>query len=226
MRIPFRRRRPSADAGPAPVATPPVEVMATVETDKAMAGTPIPTATAAPPPPAAFGAHNGRAAGSLRTQVGSSDLRAERLVRQLRGQLDELKGRVDGRAIPAEMTLVDIAAVAADPDAAAELPPALLVRALVESHHRMAELEARVADQRGKIGALSSRIREMDSERAYARGRLQTLEEVIAAMHANLEDLRFIRDAAARPMPLAPGPRALRASEQAPVESLPGVEEA
>lgn len=191
-----------------------------------MAGTPIPIATAVPPPPAAFGAHNGRAAGSFRTQVGSSDLRAERLVRQLRGQLDELKERVDGRAIPTEMTLLDVAAAVADPEAAAALPPGMLVRALLDLHRHMMELEENVAEQRSKIGALSSRIRDMDTERAYARGRLQTLEEVIGALHANLEDLRFVRDGAARPLPLAPGPRALRASEQAPVESLPGAEEA
>ncbi|MCE7928929.1 MAG: hypothetical protein DYG91_10615 [Chloroflexi bacterium CFX7] len=225
MRIPFRRKLRPAEDSPAPAAPPPGGEAAAQETEDTMPATANPSAAATTPAPAHFASHNGRLAGSLRTQIGSSDLRAERLVRQLRCQLDDLRERVDGRAVPAEMTLVDIAAVAADPEAAAELPNALLVRALIESHRRAQELEERLAGQRSELGALSARIHEMDTEGAFARGRLQTLEDVIAALHSNLEDLRLVRDAA-RPLPLAPGPRALRSSEQAPMESLPGVEEA
>ncbi len=225
MRIPFRRRRRSADDGPAPAAVTPAGGEATLEPEHAMPGTATPIATTEPPAPAPFAAHNGRLAGSLRNQVGSSDLRAERLVRQLRVQLDELKERIDGRAVPADLTLVDLAAVAADPAAAAELPAPLLVRALAEAHRRIVESEECAAGQSSTIDALNARLHELESERAYARGRLQTLEDVIAALHANLEDLRLVRDAA-RPLPLAPGPRALRASEQTAVESFPVVEEA
>jgi hypothetical protein len=161
----------------------------------------------------------------MRTQIGSSDLRAERLMRQLRGQLDELRERIDSRAAPELLTRLDLAAVAADPDAAMELPAALLVRALVQAHGDILCLEERVADQRTKIGALSARIREVDTERAYSRGRTQTLDEVIAALHSNLEDLRLQRDSA-RLLPISAAPRALRSSDQATVEALPGVEEA
>ncbi len=161
----------------------------------------------------------------MRTQIGSSDLRAERLVRQVRWQLDELRERIDSRAVPETLTRLDLAAVAADPETAIELPPSLLVRALVDAQGEISCLEERVADQRTKIGALSARIREIDTERAYSRGRTQTLDDVIAALHSNLEDLRLQRDNT-RLLPLPAAPRALRPNDQAAVEALPGVEEA
>ena len=184
------------------------------------------TATENPiPAPVALAERPGRLGGSMRTQVGSSDLRADRLVRQVRCQIDALRERIDGRAVPETLTRLDLAAVAADPDAALELPPSLLVRALVDAHGEISCLEERVTDERTKIGALSARIREIDTEQAFSRGRIQTLDEVIAALHSNLEDLRLQRDST-RLLSISAAPRALRASDQATVEALPGVEEA
>ncbi len=224
VRLPFRRRaRPaaiSAAPAPDPTETPTATEPATLEAEQVMTA---PEMLA--PSPVPLAERPGRLAGSMRTQLGSSDLRAERLVRQLRGQLDELRERIDGRAVPEFLTRIDLAAVKADPEAAMELPAGLLVRALVMAHDDIVCLEERVADQRTKIGALSARIREIDAERAYNRGRTQTLDEVIAALHANLEDLRLQRDSA-RLLPISSAPRALRPSDQATVEALTGVEEA
>ena len=224
MRLPFRRRARSAasDATPGPdlATTPPAVEPVALEPEPIMnvSETPVPS-------PVPLAERPGRLAGSMRTQVGSSDLRAERLVRQIRGQLDELRERIDGRVTPETLTRIDLAAVAADPEAATELPAGLLVRALVEAHEDLCRLQDQVADQRTKIGALSAHIREIDAERAYSKGRTQTLDEVIAALHANLEDLRLQRDSA-RLLPIPTAPRALRPSDQATVEALPGVEEA
>jgi len=222
VRLPFRRRVKAAasHADAAPVDVPSSVEPAPAEPEQTMNALEAPVASSVP-----LAERPARLAGSMRTQIGSSDLRAERLVRQIRGQLDELRERIDGRVAPETLTRIDLAAVAADPEAATELPVGLLVRALIEAHGELSRLQDQAADQRTKIGALSARIREIDAERAYSRGRMQTLDEVIAALHANLEDLRLQRDNA-RLLPIPSTPRALRPSDQVTVEALPGVEEA
>jgi small-conductance mechanosensitive channel len=133
--------------------------------------------------------------GPMKSQATGSDARAERLVRQVRGELDELReaiGRI--RGVPEELTALDLEAVADDPEAAATLPPVLLVRALLEQRERNRRLEKRLAKQRGRIEQLEDRVRDLKQERAWQRGRLTTLDDVIAALHANLTDFRLQRD--------------------------------
>ena len=65
---------------------------------------------------------------------------------------------------------------------------------------------------RQRADVLDERVRELEAEvqslrlsEAGLRGRLETVEDVIAALHNNLEDLRFARDhvslAAEQPRP-------------------------
>lgn len=167
---------------------------------------PIATPSASTDPlPAPFAARPGGFHGPMKTQVSGSEVRTERIVRQVRSEIDELRQSMARiREFPDELTGLDLAAVAANPDAAAALPPALLVRALVEAHDREARLERRVRKQRDRIERLEEKVRNLKQERAYSRGRQATLEDVIAALHANLQDLRLFRDA---PSSLASGER-------------------
>ncbi|MGE5596615.1 MAG: hypothetical protein ACM3S1_11350, partial [Hyphomicrobiales bacterium] len=152
-----------------------------------------PAASAAPQP-------NGNGNGfhmALKTQLTGSDARAERLVRQVRSELEDLRQSITRiREIPEALTELDLAAVAADPDAAAALPPGLLVRALIEARERNNRLEKRIAKQRDRIERLEEKVRDLKQERAWLRGRMETFEDVIAALHANIEDLRLHRDSA------------------------------
>ena len=182
------RMRPSAqdDAAPAPA---PV-----LETPKTDAPAPI---------QAPFAAHPNAFHRPLKTQMSGADVRTERFVRQVRGELDELGASIAPmREIPEELTGLDIDAVASNPEAAATLPPALLVRALVEARDHGRRLEKRVAKQRDRIERLEEKVRDLKQERAWVRGRQETLDEVIAALHANLEDLRSFRG----PLQLEEGP--------------------
>lgn len=143
--------------------------------------------------------------GPMKSQATGSDARAERLVRQVRGELDELRQAIGHiREVPEELTALDLEAVADDPEAAASLPPVLLVRALLEQRERNRRLEKRLAKQRGRIEQLEDRLRDLKQERAWQRGRLATLDEVIAALHANLADFRLQRDAHELEAPLRP----------------------
>lgn len=160
---------------------------------------------AADPLPAPFAARPGGFHGPMKTQVSGSEVRTERFVRQVRSEIDELRQSMAHiREFPNDLAGLDLAAVAANPDAAAALPPALLVRALVEAHDREARLERRARKQRDRIERLEEKVRSLKQERAYSRGRQATLEEVIAALHANLQDLRLFRDT---PSTLASGER-------------------
>ncbi|MCK9517626.1 MAG: hypothetical protein M0R74_01170 [Dehalococcoidia bacterium] len=143
--------------------------------------------------------------GPMKSQATGSDARAERLVRQVRTEVDELRqalGRM--RDTPGELTALDLEAVANDPDAAAALPPVLLVRALLEQRERNTRLEKKLAKQRDRIELLEDRVRDLKQERAWQRGRLSTLDDVIAALHANLSDLRLHRDGRELEAPSAP----------------------
>lgn len=187
----FRMRPSSTEAPPAPAAE---------------SSNPVAT-----PIPAPFASHPGMHR-PMKTQMSGADVRTERFVRQVRGELDELRASISHmREIPEELTGLDLDAVAANPEAAATLPPALLVRALVESRDHARRLEKRVAKQRDKIERLEEKVRDLKQERAWVRGRQETLDEVIAALHANLQDLRAFRapvqieggdDAPALPEPL------------------------
>lgn len=151
--------------------------------------------TDAPPPDlAAF--FKSRPGGPLKSQATGGDLRAERLVRQVRGEMDELRKSLEAvRAVPATMTELDLWAVAANPEGAAALPPALLVRALVAAYERERRAERQQAKLRQRLGSARAQVRELKQERAFLRGRMQTFDQVLGALHANLEDLRAQRDA-------------------------------
>ncbi|MCC7364626.1 MAG: hypothetical protein IT303_09655 [Dehalococcoidia bacterium] len=204
----FRLRANGHQLEPTAVAAPvePATAPAVDEPAAAPAATVEPAAAA--PIPAPFAARPGAHA-ALKTQMSGSDVRTERVARQIRGEIDELRQSVAAfRETPDEMTALDLDAVAESPDAAAALPPALLVRALVEARDRNARLEKQLAKRRDRIERLEERVRELKQERAFLRGRMETFDDVIAALHANIQDLRLHRDALPAGDP-RPGPRAL-----------------
>lgn len=138
----------------------------------------------------------------MKTQASGADARTERIARQLRAEIAELRAHVGAtRDLPERFTTPDLDAIADDPETAAALPPALLVRALVEARDRNARLERRLAKQRGRIEKLEEKVRDLKQERAWLRGRMETFEDVIAALHDNIEDLRLFRDSVAGPGP-------------------------
>lgn len=167
---------------------------------------PHPEAQVTPPPPFLNGS-------GLRAQATAVDARAERLIRSVRMELADLKQAIDswGEARD-DMLDLDLEAVRQDPDAAATLPPAALARALAAAAARIRELEAQVDNQQREEAALREELARLRDDHAYTRGRLETLHEVIGALHGNLEDLRFDRDHH-REMREAPRPRALHAGE-------------
>ncbi|MEP7214757.1 MAG: hypothetical protein ABI782_00805 [Anaerolineaceae bacterium] len=148
----------------------------------------------------------------LRNQITGVDSRADRLVRQVRNEVEALKKTLDDIALDRdEMLELDLHALMADPEHALTLPPAVLVRALVESGEENGRLQTRASRQRQKAMKLTQKLRDLERDDAGRRARLETLEEVIAALHANLEDLRYERDhlplaAPAAPQALRPGP--------------------
>ena len=131
----------------------------------------------------------------LRNQITGADSRADRLVRQVRNDVEALKKTLDAIASAhEEMLELDLDALMADPEHAMTLPPAVLVRALVESGEQNRRLQKRSARQREKATKLTQKLRTLECEDAARRARLETFEEVLAALHANLEDLRYERD--------------------------------
>ena len=140
----------------------------------------------------------------LKSQFSSSDVRTDRLFRKVRLEVDELRSTLDAlHTVPEEFTMLDLDEVAAHPDAAAALPPALLVRALLESRTQNRRLLKRLGRSESRNGRLSARVHQLKTDRAFTRGRLRTLDEVIATLHGNLEDLRQQRELLA---PAAPAP--------------------
>ncbi|MBI2766709.1 MAG: hypothetical protein HYX53_12490 [Chloroflexi bacterium] len=173
---------------------------------------PAPAAAHAVPPSIA----NRLAASTQRSQYGSGDVRAERLVRQVRGEMAELRETFEAlRAVPEDLTAVDLDAIAANPGAATALPPAMLIRALIATYESNRRLERKVAKLKDETDSLRGRVRDLKQDRAWFRGRMETLDDVIEALHANIDDLRHHRDNT-RPVAAPAQPRALRASGQAP----------
>lgn len=147
----------------------------------------------------------------LRSQVTGSDSRADRLVRHVRNEVEALKKTLDDISSDRDELLeLDLDALLADPEHALTLPPAVLVRALVELGEENRRLEKRGARQREKAAKVTRKLRDLEREDAGRRARLASFEEVLAALHANLEDLRYERDhvrlgAPAAPQALRPG---------------------
>jgi FtsZ-binding cell division protein ZapB len=164
------------------------------------------------PPPATAGPLEERAAvlnRSLKSQFTSSDARAERMFRSVRGEFEDLRRSLDVLSIGHEEMLdLNLAAVAADPDAAATLPPSVLVRALMAAAELHEKLEGQVDEATEKIVTLQDEVQSLLLQRAALQGRLQTFEDIVAALHANLKDLRGERD---RQLSEAPRPAAIAA---------------
>lgn len=131
----------------------------------------------------------------LRGQMNGSDARAERLVRQVRNDVERLQKLLDTlSAEQGELMEVDPAAIAANPEAAATLAPALLVRAVVSAENENRRLRKRLAKARQRDQQLHGRLQQMEVADATRKARLDTLEEVLAALHGNLQDLRQERE--------------------------------
>jgi hypothetical protein len=131
----------------------------------------------------------------LRNQATAADSRADRLVRQIRGEVEQLREALDALVSEQdEMVEVDPASVMENPDAAATLPPAVLVRTIVSAHEENVRLKKRLSKQGRRQSNLRRRYNELELEDVARRSRLDTLEEVLAALHANLLDLRLERD--------------------------------
>lgn len=146
----------------------------------------------------------------LKGQFTGADSRSDRLVRQIRGEVEELRHSLDQLSLEnADLMEVDIAAVVADPEAAVALPPAALVRAIVAASQRAEGLASQLASEKKKASRLRAQLREHRLLDAEARARVETLGEVIAALHGNLEDLRTERQFA-RGLLATSAPRELR----------------
>jgi predicted transcriptional regulator len=76
----------------------------------------------------------------------------------------------------------------ADPAGAERLPPAALVQAVFACEHENRALRRRLQARKQELHELKAGMAEHVVEDADC-GRLRTLEEVIAALHANIEDL-------------------------------------
>lgn len=131
----------------------------------------------------------------MRGQMSSGDARAERLVRQVRTELSALQETLGALSQQHdEMLEVDPASVAQNPEAALTLPPAVLVRAVISAEAENARLRKRARKVESRQRQLRERLRELQLSEAARAGRLQTLEDVISALHGNLTDLRQDRE--------------------------------
>jgi hypothetical protein len=131
----------------------------------------------------------------LKGQMTGSDARAERLVRQVRQDVERLQATLTQLGDEqSDLYEVDAAAVAANPDAAVTLPPAVLVRALIAADEENRGLRKRIAKSRVREQKLKEQLHRMEIEEAARGSRLETLEDVLAALHGNLQDLREERE--------------------------------
>jgi len=132
---------------------------------------------------------------ALKGQASGADLRAERLIRQVRKDVERLQSTLEQlRVEQSDLLEVDPETVAANPEAAAALPPATLVRALVAATDENRRLRKQLRKARKQRDRAIERARALELAAAGRDSRLATLEEVIAALHANLQDLRQERD--------------------------------
>jgi transcriptional accessory protein Tex/SPT6 len=116
-------------------------------------------------------------------------------VRQVRSDVERLQQVLDAlSAEQGEMMDVDPGAITANPDAAATLAPSLLVRAVVSAETENRRLKKRLAKARQREQQMHGRLQQMEVAEAMRKARLDTLEDVLAALHANLQDLRQERE--------------------------------
>jgi len=132
---------------------------------------------------------------TMKRQLNSGDVRTDRLVRQLREEIDGVRTLLDAFAEDQEeLLVVDPEAIAADPRAAASLPGTILVRTILAVEEERAQAVERAAALEHDVESLAAQVIELRLSEASLRGRLQTYDDVIAALHGNLEDLRYARD--------------------------------
>lgn len=125
----------------------------------------------------------------------SSDARAERLVRQVRNEVSALQKTLASLAEEHDaMYEVDPGAIAKNPETALTLPPAILVRAVISAESENARLRKRARKNEARQRNLRERLQELQLSEAARQSRLQTLEDVIGALHGNLTDLRQERE--------------------------------
>lgn len=147
-----------------------------------------PAHPASEPPP-------GIAARMMRGQLSGSDARTERLVRQVRAEIDELRTLLDSTVESRDgLFKLDYEALAGDPAAVAALPHETLTRSLITAARRVLALEAEIESQDADIANERAKADEMRRELAWNRGRYESMTEIISALHGNLEDLRRARD--------------------------------
>ncbi len=151
---------------------------------------------------------NGISFGAMKGQATQADARAERLMRQVRVEVGELRDLLDNlHDGQHEMTVIDLQAFLRNPQAAATLPAPMLIRTLVRAAEHLNEVEAELAKAREESLSWERQVYGLKEERAALRARTETFSEVAAALHANLEDLRFARDAARAIQPAAIRPQ-------------------
>jgi chromosome segregation ATPase len=137
---------------------------------------------------------------AMKRQLTSSDVRTDRLVRQLREEIEGVRDILDEFAEDQEqLLLADAELIADDPKAAASLPGPLLVRTILALAEERDEAIANVSVAAAKARDLEESVNALRLTEASLRGRMETFEDVIAALHNNLEDLRFARDQVALP---------------------------
>ncbi|WP_322795208.1 hypothetical protein [Tepidiforma sp.] len=172
----------------------------------------------APEPPADLARSGLHFPGPLKGQASGADARAERLVRQVRKDVERLQATLQQLgAAQSDLLEVDAATVAANPQAAATLHPAILVRALVAAHDEHRRLEKQLKKARRQRDRARASLRQARIAAAARDARLATLEDVIAALHANLQDFRAVRDLLpAREAPALSRPAELPGAGDAP----------
>ncbi len=153
-----------------------------------------------------------------RGQATGADSRAERYVRQVRTEVQDLRTAIEELSAAQDgMLELDLAEVQANPAAAAALPGPVLVRALTAAADQIAELERQMSEQQDELDTVRDRLGAVQRDEAWLRGRMETLEQVIGALHANLEDLRVTRE-----LPVVEAPLALPERPMKPARTAHG----
>ena len=145
---------------------------------------------------------------SMKGQASTLDARAERLVKHVRTEIDDIRDSLDLiGAGQEEMIEVTPASVEENPSVAATLAPMVLVRSLISAGKREEDLETRLAELTAAMAATRHELASVREAHSGQGGRMETLDQVIAALHENLGDLRAERDnwlSPASPVPSLP----------------------
>lgn len=131
----------------------------------------------------------------LKGQASAYDARAERLVLGIRAEVEELRDAVAVRQQVEESVMrVDAAALMAQPGLVGAVPPMLLARLIDDMRAQVGQLEDALSQRTRDFERLQADYADLQRDHAGALSRLDTLQDVIAALHANLQDLRAARD--------------------------------